>query len=93
MEFATSAPAAPAAESYYEAGGGLRDGEVSTGTTIMAVAYDGGVVMGADSRVSTGTHKGRAGPTEMNWGAVPPSTRVEKADARRGDASSELASR
>lgn len=30
--------------------------EVSTGTTIMAVAYDGGVIMGADSRVSTGSY-------------------------------------
>jgi len=27
-----------------------------TGTTIMAVAYEGGVVLGADSRVSTGTY-------------------------------------
>mmetsp|Transcript_3457 Transcript_3457/g.5841 ORF Transcript_3457/g.5841 Transcript_3457/m.5841 type:complete len:123 (-) Transcript_3457:1723-2091(-) len=27
-----------------------------TGTTIVAVAYDGGVVLGADSRVSTGTY-------------------------------------
>jgi len=33
-----------------------RDGEVATGTTIMAVAFDGGVVLGADSRVSTGTY-------------------------------------
>lgn len=30
--------------------------EASTGTTIMAVAYNGGVIMGADSRVSTGTY-------------------------------------
>lgn len=30
--------------------------EVQTGTTIMAVAYEGGVIMGADSRVSTGTY-------------------------------------
>lgn len=29
---------------------------VSTGTTIMAVAFDGGVVMGADSRTSTGEY-------------------------------------
>ncbi|KAL2079412.1 hypothetical protein ACEWY4_025156 [Coilia grayii] len=30
--------------------------EVSTGTTIMAVEYDGGVVMGADSRTTTGAY-------------------------------------
>merc|ERR1719297_769163 len=29
---------------------------VSTGTTIMALTFDGGVVMGADSRTSTGTY-------------------------------------
>merc|ERR1719487_2809490 len=29
---------------------------VSTGTTIMAVEFDGGVVLGADSRTSTGTY-------------------------------------
>merc|ERR1719487_664056 len=29
---------------------------VSTGTTIMAVAFDGGVVLGADSRTSTGDY-------------------------------------
>lgn len=28
---------------------------VSMGTTIMAASFDGGVVMGADSRTSTGT--------------------------------------
>lgn len=38
---------------YY---GTLRDGEVSTGTTIVAIAFDGGVVMAADSRTSTGTY-------------------------------------
>ena len=34
----------------------LKPGEVSTGTTIMAVPFPGGVVLGADSRVSTGTY-------------------------------------
>jgi len=34
----------------------LRPGEISTGTTIMAIAFDGGVVLGADSRVSTGSY-------------------------------------
>ncbi|XP_068164363.1 proteasome subunit beta type-6 [Antennarius striatus] len=32
------------------------DQEVSTGTTIMAVEYDGGVVIGADSRTTTGAY-------------------------------------
>merc|ERR1719403_760387 len=35
---------------------GLRPGEVTTGTTIMAVEYDGGVVIGADSRTTTGAY-------------------------------------
>ena len=35
---------------------GLKEGEVSLGTTIMAVKYDGGVVLGADSRTSTGVY-------------------------------------
>lgn len=39
-----------------EPGFTLKPGEVDTGTTIMACAFDGGVVMGADSRVSTGTY-------------------------------------
>ena len=34
----------------------LKPGELSTGTTIMAIPFEGGVVMGADSRVSTGTY-------------------------------------
>lgn len=35
---------------------GLKQGEVSSGTTIMGVVFNGGVVMGADSRVSTGQY-------------------------------------
>lgn len=35
---------------------GLKDGEVSTGTTILAVPFDGGVVVCADSRTSSGTY-------------------------------------
>ena len=31
-------------------------GGVSTGTTIIAIEFDGGVVMGADSRTSTGDY-------------------------------------
>lgn len=34
----------------------LKPGELSTGTTIMAVGFDGGVVLSADSRVSTGSY-------------------------------------
>jgi len=34
----------------------LRPGDVSSGTTICAVKFDGGVVLGADSRTSTGTY-------------------------------------
>jgi len=33
-----------------------RPGEISTGTTIMAVTYDGGVLIGADSRTSSGAY-------------------------------------
>uniref|UniRef100_A0A7R9ZN72 Proteasome subunit beta n=1 Tax=Craspedostauros australis TaxID=1486917 RepID=A0A7R9ZN72_9STRA len=35
---------------------GLKPGEVSTGTTILALPFDGGVVVCADSRTSTGTY-------------------------------------
>jgi 20S proteasome subunit beta 1 len=34
----------------------LKDGEVSTGTTILAIPFHDGVVVGADSRTSTGTY-------------------------------------
>eukprot|EP00640_Fibrocapsa_japonica_P004158 CAMPEP_0113934642 /NCGR_PEP_ID=MMETSP1339-20121228/1939_1 /TAXON_ID=94617 /ORGANISM="Fibrocapsa japonica" /LENGTH=216 /DNA_ID=CAMNT_0000936523 /DNA_START=80 /DNA_END=730 /DNA_ORIENTATION=- /assembly_acc=CAM_ASM_000762 len=40
----------------FEDGYNLKPGEVSTGTTIMACEYEGGVVVGADSRTSTGTY-------------------------------------
>jgi len=35
---------------------GLRDEELSSGTTIVALPFEGGIVLGADSRVSTGTY-------------------------------------
>lgn len=34
----------------------LKEGEVDLGTSIMAVAYDGGVVLGADSRTTMGSY-------------------------------------
>ena len=34
----------------------LKKGEVDLGTSIMAVRYDGGVIVGADSRTSTGVY-------------------------------------
>ena len=34
----------------------LKEGEVSMGTTIMAITFDGGVTLGADSRTSTGNY-------------------------------------
>jgi len=37
-------------------GGPARDEALSTGTTLVAVEFDGGVVLGADSRTSMGTY-------------------------------------
>jgi 20S proteasome subunit beta 1 len=34
----------------------LKPGEVDLGTSIMAVQYNGGVVLGADSRTSNGSY-------------------------------------
>merc|ERR1719161_2485745 len=59
-----SMAAPPDAARYVEPGCPYREddinmpekGGVSTGTTIMAVEYDGGVVMGADTRTSTGEY-------------------------------------
>jgi len=36
--------------------GSLKSGEIDLGTTIMAVEFEGGVVMGADSRTTTGSY-------------------------------------
>ena len=33
----------------------MKKGEVDSGTSIIAVEFDGGVVLGADSRTSTGS--------------------------------------
>ena len=38
------------------AGKGLKPGEVSTGTSILVIPFEGGVVLGADTRVSTGSY-------------------------------------
>ena len=48
-------------------------GAVSTGTTILAVSFEGGVVLGADSRVSTGIYvSNRASDkiTPLNDGSI-----------------------
>ncbi|KAK7476094.1 hypothetical protein BaRGS_00032648 [Batillaria attramentaria] len=44
------------ADEHLAAASGLRPNEVTTGTTIMAVEFDGGVVIGADSRTTTGAY-------------------------------------
>lgn len=51
ISFANTTSGIPDYESKLKA-----NNEVSTGTTIMAVPFKGGVVLGADSRVSTGTY-------------------------------------
>eukprot|EP00918_Siedleckia_nematoides_P093971 GHVU01206332.1.p1 GENE.GHVU01206332.1~~GHVU01206332.1.p1 ORF type:complete len:241 (-),score=39.55 GHVU01206332.1:385-1107(-) len=45
---------APAMAGVGSMGAGGADSEVSTGTTIMATTFNGGVVLGADSRTSAG---------------------------------------
>ncbi|XP_063995761.1 proteasome subunit beta type-6 [Diachasmimorpha longicaudata] len=42
--------------SYHSAGCDWIQSEASTGTSIMAVEFDGGVVIGADSRATTGAY-------------------------------------
>jgi len=59
MEGAYDASASHAPMGEHALGEGSSDflgREVDTGTTIMAVAFDGGVILGADSRVSTGVY-------------------------------------
>jgi len=51
MSFASISHYQHSAESQH-----LKPGEVSTGTTIAAIPFQGGVVFGADSRVSTGVY-------------------------------------
>lgn len=43
-------------QSNYSLGCGLKDGEVSTGTTILSIPFKGGVIVCADSRTSTGSY-------------------------------------
>jgi 20S proteasome subunit beta 1 len=45
-------PLAPYSNNPY----GLKEGEESTGTTILAIPFDGGVVLGADTRTSMGSY-------------------------------------
>ena len=56
MSALTAASASPSSMPLNPNPYGLKPNEVSSGTTIMAVPYPGGVVLGADSRVSTGTY-------------------------------------
>jgi 20S proteasome subunit beta 1 len=41
---------------YVDEASMLKPGEIDAGTSIIAVKFDGGVVLGADSRTSTGTY-------------------------------------
>lgn len=52
----SSFPHAPSSTPETDYDSRLKPGEVSTGTTIVAIPGKGGVVLGADSRVSTGTY-------------------------------------
>merc|ERR1719420_2933152 len=45
---------------------GLKPGEVSSGTTIMGVLFDGGLVMGADTRTSTGQYVANRGSRKIS---------------------------
>lgn len=53
---AAAGGAAPRSTAMDEVQPQLKKGEVSLGTTIMAVSFDGGVIMGADTRTSTGAY-------------------------------------
>lgn len=53
----------------------LRAGEVSMGTSIMAVEFNGGVVMGADSRTTTGSYIANRVSDKIT-GARPPLSRA-----------------
>mmetsp|Transcript_34573 Transcript_34573/g.87435 ORF Transcript_34573/g.87435 Transcript_34573/m.87435 type:complete len:247 (-) Transcript_34573:485-1225(-) len=56
MYSSSMARSMPAGTSQPETGPRLKDGEVSMGTSIMAVTFKGGVILGADSRTSTGSY-------------------------------------
>jgi len=53
MTLRTSSRTAPTPSNPYP---GLKENELSSGTTIMAIPCADGVILGADSRVSTGTY-------------------------------------
>jgi len=46
---------------------GLKEGEESTGTTILAIPYDGGVVLGADTRTSMGSYVSSRGTDKITF--------------------------
>jgi hypothetical protein len=65
--------AAAHAGSSAAAGEAPTTGEHRMGTTIVGVCYDGGVILGADSRTSTGTGFDRS-PLDLSapWEILPP---------------------
>ena len=48
----SATPLAPYSNNPY----GLKQGEESTGTTILAIPFEGGVILGADCRTSMGSY-------------------------------------
>ena len=55
-------------------------GGVSTGTSIIAVEFDGGVVLGADSRTSTGASSPTAPPPTARRATLPATHRSRARD-------------
>ncbi|KAF5843464.1 proteasome core particle subunit beta 1 [Dunaliella salina] len=56
MSYLSASMRGPAAQCSTSFPPGLKPGEVSMGTSIMAVSFKGGVILGADSRTSTGSY-------------------------------------
>lgn len=68
MPIPAMAVAGPLAAAPCDVGG--TDGPVSMGTTIMAVTYKGGVILGADSRTSTGSYVANRASDKVRMGGV-----------------------